>query len=338
MARRQEIQKPTTLLTTKQTKLESIDYDGNRGEIMLSVNDAGAIGGDVRIITNEQYTISYANTADPQQNYNRQVYKTLPLHNVGSLIYYAGTSQPDGYLFCNGAWVMAKLYFELYEKMRNSDYAGGSQIVNGVVVGGQYWGGEDNCVVLTNSNYSSYGFSQSDVGELVFKIPDLRGFYIRNHNPGIKYNTGSNLHPLPDYETNVTYDEFGEELDTEDGIRTWGSKQDSRFSIHSHTANTVSVSGNHVHEYEGGLDATGGTQLGVNTAGNVDPASGKQHWATFGARTMLTDPAGYHRHFGWLGYGTSYSDTEHKTVDFEGNQSANETRPKTYQVMVCIKY
>lgn len=339
MARRQEIQKPTTLLISKKTKLQSIDYDGSRGEIMVIIDANGIPQGDVRIVTNEQYTLShelFEESGALKNSYSRLVYKTMPIHTIGSLIYYAGTSQPNGYLFCNGSWVMAKLYYELYEKLKNSEYAGGSNDNFPTTL--KYWGGNDNIDILDSGNIGTYGFTSSDIGELVFKLPDLRGFYIRNHNQGRAYVMGSNNHPLPEYDGLITYDEFGNEVGTEGGSRIWGSKQYNRFISHLHTGNEISSSGDHTHLYAGAQNSTGGFDIGVDTPGNDNPTTGKTHYATFGTRTMTSDSAGAHRHFGWVGYGSNYSDTGHITKDHEGNDSADETRPKSYQLMVCIKY
>ncbi len=111
MARLQSTQKPTTLLTLKKTKELTNEYvstitNFSAGEIILITDEVGTIQGDIRV------------TKDGV------IGQTLPFTQAGSIIYYAGRTAPDGYLFCNGSPVPEDLYPELFDAIEyaNKDY------------------------------------------------------------------------------------------------------------------------------------------------------------------------------------------------------------------------
>jgi len=101
MARVDSIQKPTTLLTLKKSKeLATETATTQGGQIMLITDDTGFVQGDIRFTSGRPY-------------------HTTPFVQVGSIIYYAGNTVPDGYLPCDGSFISQKLYPELFDKIKN---------------------------------------------------------------------------------------------------------------------------------------------------------------------------------------------------------------------------
>lgn len=103
MARLQSTQKPTTLLTLKKDKQESNVYPSQSpGEIILITED-GIVDGDVRFTKGAESIYGWKGT--------------FSLYPIGSIIYYAGSVAPDGYLACNGQAYDKNLYPELFAKI-----------------------------------------------------------------------------------------------------------------------------------------------------------------------------------------------------------------------------
>tara|TARA_B100001093_G_scaffold117544_1_gene109935 strand:+ start:96410 stop:97243 length:834 start_codon:yes stop_codon:yes gene_type:complete len=209
MARLQSIQKPTTLLTLKFSKTEANAFSGAAGEIIL-ITINGIIQGDVRI-----------STGNP--NY------TMPVYPIGSLVYYAGQTPPNGYLFCNGATVSSSLYPELYSKI------------------GTTWGGDSTNFALPN--FTTDG-----------------GRFIRNLN---QQGVGNSTFPdyyYTSYDDYGTYNRFTANLQLVN--RTFGQFQSDAYGYHSHGKPSNSeYAGDHSHNYYGSRNATNGVQLGSDTAG-----------------------------------------------------------------------
>ena len=207
MARLQSIQKPTTLLTLKKTKTEANEFSGAAGEIILVVIN-GVIQGDVRISTG---TIN----------------NTMPVYPVGSIIYYAGQIPPNGYLFCNGAYLSSSLYPELYSKI------------------GYTWGS-----------------SGSD-----FRLPDFtadNGRFIRNLNPqGI----GNSSFPDYSQRVYSRFGVYDNRALYNVNRQWGSTQEDQFKSHTHSRGNYSSNAGTHTHSYYGSRNSTNGVQLGSDTAG-----------------------------------------------------------------------
>lgn len=318
MARSSSIQKPTTLLTLKKTQLASTEEQMSRGELLLIVDD-GIITGDLRVATGESIS-------DPTTN------KSIPFYQVGSIIYFAGPVPPDGFLVCDGGEYERELYPEL------ANYLDG--------------------ISINNESYTNVRNSGRNVGSIYnnggvdyFRVPDYtvrNGLFIRNLNE----NTTDGSTTSPDY-----YETFFEITDEGEGTmrielagRTFGSIQNESYITHDHPyvgLKTGLTGENHVHHYYGAPGATNGRKLGYTDKGDAT-----QYKLFVEYEYKVTDKdssaelydmegiVGTHIHSGFFGYGASIADTNHNTyhhTDPAFNNS-DETRPKNYSLLFCIKY
>lgn len=329
MARGSSIQKPTTLLTIKKSMPVATTSGNIRGDIIV-ITDNGQITGDMRVATGNP-----VQTAPPWTD------KTIPLYPVGAIIYFAGPNPPDGFLVCNGQQHETKDYPELANYLKGLP-AEGSRYTAGNVA----------------DPYKEVKPYISGTKE-VFRTPDFTNFsglggglFIRNLNTG---GFGGNS-TLPDWQV-----DHRNETNAKDhpGItptlvnRTYGSVQDEMYLWHKHRfADTASgfTGENHVHHYFGAPSANNGHMLGYTFKSASSTNSVVMSMYEEVDTDIRTDSStdlhdnfdmiGTHIHAGFLGYGASYSDTEHNTIhnmDTNFNNST-ETKPRNYSVLFCIKY
>ena len=368
------LQRPTTLLTLKKSKESLISYLGaSRGQVILMTDIAGTMNGELRVANGSFSTKDpYANDLVDQYGIGPiSISKNAPAYPVGSIIYFAGSTPPAGWLFCNGAVLRKDLYHEL-------------------------------CLFLDAYNRTSPHYVSSSH----FRLPDYTnshnynqgGVFIRNLNPVGPYGNTS----APDWvEFNENdYYQKGEYKSTISYIdRTFGSIQQEKYPKHNHdyiTANTANVTAIltgetgevHSHKYFGAPGTTNGIQLGnlndkgaTNTriiartdVGRTDkdadtpvralppsstPGRDFNSAANPPVQTGQEFAIGNHIHAGWIGFGKDgYSSNLHNTFHHTANNSnasqytignvfdptANnfnnirETQPKNYSVLFCIKY
>ena len=86
----------------------------------------------------------------------------------GTIMAYAGegTNPPDGWLWCNGAWLSKSTYGDLYEALKNPS--------NGYCIYG-----EGN---LSEGNVTPV--DPPDTSGNVFRVPDYRGYFLRGQDFG----------------------------------------------------------------------------------------------------------------------------------------------------------
>ena len=323
MPRGSSIQKPTTLLTIKKLYEDTNVDDLTRGEIVLIV-DGGYITGDMRIATGN--LPGNSKTTD----------KTVPFYPVGSIIYFAGSEPPDGFLVCDGASYDVEDYPELANYLRG---------------------------ILT---YSS-AYNGVDPGNgASFKVPNYTvgngkgGLFIRNLNIGNALGGNTNL---PDYQ--VQLGESTDGVNFNNGTvgnltnsiqtinRTFGSIQNEMYPVHDHPMSggvTGATGENHVHHYFGAPGATNGHQIGYTyLPSNINRNYTKlvtRHQYQFTDENIAAEDyansgvVGKHIHTGYLGFGQSYTDANSKTTHNTDSSYDNstETRPINYSLLFCIKY
>lgn len=243
MPRSDSIQRPTTLLSLTSTKEElSVApfqiHEQNR--LIFDSTPDGVLTGDVRFSTGK------AGANDD---------KTYPLLPVGSLIYYAGTEPPAGYIFCNGALYRKDLYIELYNYLGAADPDSP-----------YHWR-------YDTSLFKVPDFSNSGNPDKSREKNRQGGLFIRNLNPHLPTGNPS----LPDYynefwdEMNVGEHNVGENTTQNKNARTFGSIQEEQYPYHNHkhlTANTSETGENHSHKYFVSEDSHNGIPLGeLNSLG-----------------------------------------------------------------------
>ena len=309
------VQRPTTLLTVKKTKATANIYNVNaeRGELIMMTDDDGLLTGDLRVAT--------ANT-------NPLADQTVPFYPIGSIIYYAGTNQPSGWLFCNGSVYSKSLYSELF------NYLGNEYSAN-----------------ATHFRVPDYTNSKTNLMQ--------GGLFVRNLNPG--FPTGNPN--LPDYiENKYDYNQKGDYNVAPIAInREFGTIQYESYPYHNHdliTGNTGFTNEVHSHKYFGAEGSTNGVALG-NTNKYAGELSQLMARSGIGTTDSGGDPSariippgsplsptgqeyeiGSHVHTGWIGHGQSISSNLHNTFHSTSNNFNNvgETQPKNYSVYFCIKY
>lgn len=331
MPRLSSIQKPTTLLTIKKSKIQSNTYTGaRRGEIIL-ITDNGIITGDMRVAT--------AKTGVNDD-------KNISIYQTGAIIYFAGPNPPDGYLVCNGQRYDRDLYPELANYLEQ------------ITVTPQY---ADSVYRNVNGTTDSVGIMYpyfdviSGTWKEYFRVPDFTnptnptqgGLFIRNLNEDVP--------TLPDYNEAFREADDRGSLNhilqrVNGGGRTFGSSQDEMFGWHTHdftTANTGPTGEDHVHHYYGARGATNGHQLGYTAKGSsteyVMMSQYDYDTTDRDSSSELYDSEGLvgtHLHAGFLGLGSSFTDPDHNTYHYTDSNFDNvtETKPKNYSVLFCIKY
>jgi phage-related tail fiber protein len=188
----------------------------------------------------------------------------------GLVAFFAGGTAPAGWLKCNGAEVSRTAYAALYARIGNAYGAGD-------------------------------GFN-------TFKVPDMRGEFIRGFDDGRGVDPG----------------------------RTLGSYQQNALGSHNHTA-TSDTQGSHNH---------GGATSGVGDHQHVSPwgeADSNGPWGNYGNNLegshstdfdnqwRLTSPAGAHDH-------TISSDAAHVHNIKVASTGGSETRPNNLAMLACIKF
>ena len=259
MARLQSTQKPTTLLTLKKDKEESNDYmTVKSGEIILITED-GIVDGDVRFTKGDAGL--YGGVAG-----------TFPLYPVGSIIFYAGSEQPDGYLACNGQQVSKDLYPELFEKIRytwgmgihpstgyrNTDYFRVPDFENTANIKDASNNEEWVYFMNKSSDYPDPNINNRKIINDPNKPEEhnISGLFIRNLN---ERGIGANIDGPDYYRLHVTklglWDSRLEGGNREYVERQYGPKdiQIDYFMRHRHqpTSTTTTSDGDHNHRYYG---------------------------------------------------------------------------------------
>jgi len=330
MARGTSIQKPTTLLTIKMSQENAASSGSNRSDIII-ITDNGDVTGELRVATGNPQ-----NTTLTAPSFNNI---SVPIYPVGAIIYFAGPVPPDGYLNCNGGEYRAIDYPELYNYLKS----------------GSSWTGQTKPTFSVKAETDT---SSPDFGKQTqyFTVPNYTnsgytggGLFVRNLN-----NTNSALN---DYTETIRNESSGSYKNTVSATssltnRTHGHIQNSTFAYHNHGFQTTTVgftNEDHFHHYYGSPGATNGHQLGY-----TNKASGFTNYKIFSMDKYATtddnnDPAlthdslntvGTHIHSGFLGFGQNYSDTEHNTYHNSNTafDNSDETRPKNYSLLFCIKY
>lgn len=324
MPRGSSIQKPTTLLTIKKLYEDTNVDDLTRGEIVLIV-DGGYITGDMRIATGNSPSTS------------KTTNKTVPFYPVGSIIYFAGSEPPDGFLVCNGASYKVVDYPELANFLRG--------------------------IPTYSSAYN--GVNPGSGSDATFRVPDYTagngkgGLFIRNLNIGNALGGNTNL---PDYQVQLGESTDGVSFNNTQGNltnsiqtinRTFGSIQYEMYPVHDHPMNggvTGATGENHVHHYFGAPGATNGHQIGYTyLPSSINRTYTKlvtRHQYQFTDENIAAEDyansgvVGKHIHTGYLGFGQSYTDANSKTTHNTDSSYDNstETRPINYSLLFCIKY
>jgi hypothetical protein len=359
MARLQSTQKPTTLLTLKKSKQLANDYTST-GEIIL-ITEQGIIDGDVRFTAGEDnQSLPVVPGAIGLGTYS--------LYPVGSIIYFAGDAPPDGFLACDGGTYTVLDYPELARKLYNSNYGTGAK--------GQFSGAYPYIDGNSSNDYrdatqfripdfsgrfvrslNKMGSLQNSNGPDYWKVDvDRLGFWNNQTQ------TGTSRTEVDRY--------FGDEFD-DMYLRHRHKVVDDDVSNNFKT--DTGLGGAHSHRYYGSprssyyVDRDGqimtndltGTALGDNgdgfgrQLGNDSDDSTINYFVNFGVwsrdipgekNSAHADYSGEHHHFGFLGFGSSYDDTNNTTTlkskyDIsESQNNALETRPINYSVLFCIKY
>jgi len=366
-------QKPATMLTVKKSmgNIESGVATGTipeRAELILMTDSAGNINGEIRVGTGNRSAIVYetsggtefyplTSSGDPINN------NSLPLYQVGSLIYFAGPEPPVGYLFCNGGVYSSSLYPELATFL-----------------------GKEFEVNATQFRVPDYTNSMGQEGARY-----QGGLFIRLLNPGGA--AGSNTNP--DWiDTILDVNQYGDYLPHSGNTffvnREYGSIQKESYISHNHELLTTTVSNTdeyHNHRYFGAYGATDGYFLGridgnhsvTATSGSDgksiaerDPitsfivysglattdqggAPGAQDFYVGASEAYKPNAAynnqeysfpvdlgllsskypmegvspgqdmqiGDHLHTGWIGHGPSLSDNTHNTIHYTTTTSSN---------------
>jgi microcystin-dependent protein len=157
------------------------------------------------------------------------------LSHVGKVSYFPSTVAPTGWLLLNGQTVSRSSYPNLWAFANNS----------GNIIDDASW-----------TSLSAYGsFGRGD-GFTTFKLPDLRGHFVRSSG------------------THIDGTAAGE----------FARKQNEAFKSHTHTGTTASA-GEHTHTQggggsadDGGVNVTGSTSGG--TQANINPAGAHTHAIT----------------------------------------------------------
>lgn len=190
----------------------------------------------------------------------------------GMIIAFAGDSAPEGYLKANGATISRTTYAKLFEAIGTSFGAGD--------------------------------------GSTTFRLPDLRGEFIRGWDDGRGIDAG----------------------------RTFGSSQSGQNEAHSHSGSTGS-SGSHSHSISGTASSAGShthrlTLLGDRSSGDMgNRVYGDEPY--YGSDTVTTHSAGAHTH-SISGSATSAGSHSHSLTI--GNSGGTESRPRNIALLYCIKY
>jgi len=320
MPRSSSIQKPTTLLTIKKAMVNTNVDSLIRGEIVL-ITDDGIITGDMRVATGNSIA-------------NKTLDKSIPFYPIGSIIYFAGPEPPDGFLMCDGEEYKRDLYPEL------ANYLSGISISN-----------SNRIYTNIRNTGENVGSFYNKGGDFYFRVPDFtinNGLFIRNLNETAPSGNTS----LPDYiETLIENDDKGSRnIRTSNINRTFGSFQEESYGWHTHdfTSGQTGFTGeDHVHQYYGAPQATNGQKLGNAYKGN---ATLTKLFSAYNYDTTDIDSAGElydmqgmigtHIHDGYLGYGSSLGDADHNTYHNIDNNfdNSDETRPRNYSLLFCIKY
>ena len=242
------VQKPATMLTVKKSmdNIRSGILSGSvpeKGELILMTDATGQINGEIRIGTGNRNALEYqdsgGNVKYPLLSSGDPInMNSLPLYQVGSLIYFAGSEAPVGYLFCNGAKYESALYPEL----------------------------------------ATFLGKEFEVDAQYFRVPDYTntmgqegaryqgGLFIRLLNRG-----GPNVaNTNPDYiDTVLDVNQYGEYLPHSGNTfivdRQYGTIQKESYISHNHkllTANVSDTEESHSHRYFGAYGATDGYYLG----------------------------------------------------------------------------
>jgi len=363
------VQKPATMLTVKKSmdNIRSGILSGSvpeKGELILMTDAAGQINGEIRIGTGNRNALEYqdggGNVKYPLLSSGDPInMNSLPLYQVGSLIYFAGPEAPVGYLFCNGAKYESALYPEL----------------------------------------ATFLGKEFEVDAQYFRVPDYTntmgqegaryqgGLFIRLLNRG-----GPNVaNTNPDYiDTVLDVNQYGEYLPHSGNTfivdRQYGTIQKESYISHNHellTANVSDTEESHSHRYFGAYGATDGYYLGRidgETAISADGyklserypvtsfiiysgkattdqggAPGAQDFfvgnsEAFGPNNLYTTQSynfpvdlgylnskypmegvspgqdmqiGDHLHSGWIGHGPSLNDNTHNTVHYTATTTGN---------------
>lgn len=188
---------------------------------------------------------------------------------IGTVIYCALSSAPSGYLKCNGALVSRTTYSALF-----------------AAIGTTFGAGD---------------------GSTTFKLPDLRGEFIRGWDDARGVDSG----------------------------RAIGTAQGEAMLNHTHSA-TTGAAGGHNHQWYGKQDSYGGTV----TIGTVQNATGGYSFdSTSGIREMTAFPLTTTNYTGWERYNSGGTDHTHSVTT--GNPSTGggaETRPRNIALLACIKF
>lgn len=255
------VQKPATMLTVKKSmgNISSGIASGSipeRAELILMTDSAGEINGEIRVGTGNRNSLYYTpstgypvsdpltqsglvelyplrSSGDPINN------NTLPLYQVGALIYFAGPEPPVGYLFCNGAVYDSELYPELATFL-----------------------GKEFEVSSTQFRVPDYTNSMGQEGARY-----QGGLFIRLLNQG---GTVTVANTNPDYiDTILDVNQYGDYLPHSGNTfivdRQYGSIQQESYISHNHqllTANVSDTEESHSHRYFGAYGASDGYYLG----------------------------------------------------------------------------
>lgn len=185
---------------------------------------------------------------------------------AGTILYFAGTSAPTGFLKANGAVISRLVYSKLFE-----------------VIGTTFGAGD---------------------GSSTFKIPDLRGEFLRAWDDGRGVDTGRSL----------------------------GTAQDGLVAAHTHTG-TISSAGAHTHT---GTAVSGGDHShtipkSITTGG--DGPGYEYNAFTRSGNGPNTGVGGAHSHA--LSIDSDGAHTHTITID---NNVGAENRPRNIALLACIKY
>ena len=335
MARLQSTQKPTTLLTLKKDKDESNSYmTFKSGEIIL-ITEQGIVDGDVRFTKGDKALYGNMNG-------------TFPLYPVGSIIFFAGSEQPDGYLTCNGQQVSRHLYPELFDKIR---YTWGKGI--SPMTGNRhddYFRVPDfeNAANVADGVSTEYIYHMSKSSD--YPYPSINDRRIHNSNPEEHYISGLFIRNLnergiganidgPDYyrlhvtklglwDTRIASGNNRELVERQFGP---SDVQMDLFQRHRHkpVSTNTTYDGDHNHRYYGAPrsryyvkdDGTINTRVGDNgygrKLGSYEDNSTSGYFVNFGIysktvplafNTATTQSSGAHIHYGFAGYGRNFAD------------------------------
>jgi hypothetical protein len=249
------IQRPATMLTVKKSmgNIRSGVTAGSipeKAELILMTDDAGDINGEIRIGTGNRGAVYYTTgVADNSLSGEEEFYpltssgdpinnNTLPLYQVGALIYFAGPEPPVGYLFCNGGVYESALYPELATFL-----------------------GKEFEVSATQFRVPDYTNTMGQEGSRY-----QGGLFIRLLNQGGPTVANNN----PDYiDTILDVNQYGDYLPHSGNTfvvdRQYGSIQQESYISHNHKLLTTNVSDteeSHSHRYFGAYGATDGYYLG----------------------------------------------------------------------------